>query len=116
VVADVRVQGDALMLERALGNVLVNAINHTPDRGTIAVKVSERDDEAVITITNSGPTIPPEAMGRIFDRFVRLDGLGEGSGLGLAITRSIVMAHGGTVSVSAVAQGTEFAITLRLFF
>jgi two-component system heavy metal sensor histidine kinase CusS len=116
VVADVRVQGDALMLERALGNVLVNAINHTPDRGTITVKVSERDDEAVITITNSGPPIPPEAMGQIFDRFVRLDGRSEGSGLGLAITRSIVMAHGGTVSVSAVAQGTEFAITLRLFF
>lgn len=116
VAADVHIQGDSLMLERALGNLLVNAIHHTPERGTVTINVSERGDQAVITITNSGPPIPPEAMEQIFDRFVRLDGQNEGSGLGLAITRSIVLAHGGKVAVGAVDQGTAFAISLPLSF
>jgi two-component system heavy metal sensor histidine kinase CusS len=112
---EVRVQGDALMLERALGNVLVNAIHHTPERGRVSINVCEKSGEVLITITNSGPLIPPEAMGQIFDRYVRLDGRREGSGLGLAITHSIVLAHKGKISVRTVEQKTEFAISLPLF-
>ncbi len=114
VAADVRVQGDSLMLERALGNVLVNAIHHTPAGGTVSLVVSQQAGQAVICITNSGPPIPAAAMEQIFDRFVRLDGQSEGSGLGLAITRSIVLAHGGRVSVGAGEQSTAFTITLLL--
>ncbi|MBK7417444.1 MAG: heavy metal sensor histidine kinase [Dechloromonas sp.] len=112
--ADVHVQGDLLMLERALGNLLVNAIHHTPERGMVSIDVRELNEEAVVTVANSGPPIPPAAMEQIFDRFVRLDGKSEGSGLGLAITRSIAMAHGGRVSVSAVNERTEFAIALPI--
>jgi len=112
--ADVQVQGDSLMLERALGNVLVNAIHHTPARGRVSISVGEQDGAALITIANTGPLIPPEAMAQIFDRYVRLDGRSEGSGLGLAITRSIILAHGGKISVRTVEEKTEFAISLPL--
>lgn len=114
VAADVQVQGDLLMLERALGNLLVNAIHHTPERGRVSLSVGEQDGEALIRVANSGPSIPPEAMARIFERYVRLDGRSEGSGLGLAITRSIILAHGGKISVRTVDQKTEFAISLPL--
>ena len=107
-----RVQGDRLMLERAIGNLLVNAIHHTPENGSIRVQVSAQDKRAIITLTNSGPPIPPEAIERIFDRFVRLDHESEGSGLGLAITLSIIQAHGGYIYVRVLLQATEFSIAL----
>jgi two-component system heavy metal sensor histidine kinase CusS len=106
------VPGDRLMLQRAIGNLLVNAINHTPPSGSVVLSLGEVDGQAVISIHNTGAAIPPEAIERIFDRFVRLDQGGEGSGLGLAITRSIVLAHGGSIDVTATGQQTEFRIRL----
>ena len=91
---------------------LMPLCEHTPENGSIRVQVSEEDKRAVITLTNSGPPIPPEAIERIFDRFVRLDHESEGSGLGLAITRSIIQAHGGDISVRGLLQATEFSIAL----
>jgi two-component system heavy metal sensor histidine kinase CusS len=108
------VPGDALMLERALGNVLVNAIHHTPEQGAITVRIAPEAGRAVIRIGNSGLPIPPDVAASIFERFVRLDAGREGSGLGLAITRSIVLAHGGSISVGAGELGTEFVIALPL--
>ncbi|PKO87278.1 MAG: two-component sensor histidine kinase [Betaproteobacteria bacterium HGW-Betaproteobacteria-12] len=108
------VPGDALMLERALGNVLVNAIHHTPEQGAITVRIASQDGRAVIRIGNSGQPIPPDVAASIFERFVRLDAGREGSGLGLAITRSIVLAHGGSISVNAGAHDTTFVIELPL--
>ncbi len=109
---DVQVHGDRLMLERAIGNLLVNAIHHTPEGGWITVDVSEQDKQAVIRISNSGKPLPQEAIERIFERFVRLDPASEGSGLGLAIARSIVVAHGGQIAVRSVGHATEFSIRL----
>jgi two-component system heavy metal sensor histidine kinase CusS len=108
------VPGDALMLERALGNVLVNAIHHTPEQGVITVRIEREAGQAVIRIGNSGPPIPPAVAARIFERFVRAEAAGEGSGLGLAITRSIVRAHGGSISVSAGEHDTTFVLALPL--
>ncbi len=108
------VQGDRLMLERALGNLLANAIRHTPAGGKIAIHLSCDPAQASLQIANSGPPIPPESLARIFDRFVRLDPNSEGNGLGLAITRSIILAHGGIISVRSDADGTRFSIHLPL--
>lgn len=108
------VQGDRLMLERAIGNLLVNAIAHTPADGSVALSIGAQEGMAFIRIANSGSPIPPEALGRIFDRFVRLDAGSEGSGLGLAITRSIVLAHGGTIAATSSDQATEFTVRLPL--
>lgn len=109
---DVGVVGDQLMLERAIGNLLLNAIQHTPAGGLVRLELSVQEGLAQIAVANSGPAIPPEALDRIFERFVRLGQGHEGSGLGLAITRSIVLAHGGSISVRSDERGTEFVIRL----
>jgi two-component system heavy metal sensor histidine kinase CusS len=111
---EVGVQGDRLMLERAIGNLLVNAIHHTPSGGRIVLTIAREAERAVITVSNSGPPIPPDALSRIFDRFVRLNDANEGSGLGLAITRSIVQAHRGTIAVRSAERMTEFVIGIPL--
>lgn len=110
----VAVRGDPLMLERAIGNLLVNAVHHTPSGGRVALHLAPEDGAAVIRIANSGAPIPPEAIERIFDRFVRLQPGGEGSGLGLAIARSIVLAHGGGIDVASRDDSTEFVVRLPL--
>jgi two-component system heavy metal sensor histidine kinase CusS len=109
---DITVHGDRLMLERAIGNVLVNAIHHTPAGGSIVVKVGAVDGMAELSIANTGQPIPAEALHRVFDRFVRLDSGSEGTGLGLAIARSIVLAHGGEIAVRVGEQATEFYLRL----
>src|SRR5574343_883277 len=97
------VDGDRLMLRRAVGNLLSNAIGHTPAHGHITVRLESGVSEIGIHVENSGETIPGEHLPRLFDRFYRVDPArqrsGEGSGLGLAITRSIAMAHNGQVNV-----------------
>ncbi len=109
---DITVNGDRLMLERAIGNVLVNAIHHTPAGGSIVVKVGAVEGMAELSIANTGQPIPAEALDRVFDRFVRLDSSSEGTGLGLAIARSIVLAHGGEIAVRVGDQVTEFYLRL----
>ncbi len=111
---DVSIHGDQLMLERAIGNLLVNAIHHTPSGGRIVLAIAREAESAVITVSNSGPPIPRDALSRIFDRFVRLNQDNEGSGLGLAITRSIVHAHRGTIAVRTSGKKTEFVIRIPL--
>jgi two-component system heavy metal sensor histidine kinase CusS len=111
---ELTVRGDRLMLQRAIGNLLLNAIQHTPAEGRVALSVRQRDGAAVITVSNTGPAIPAAALRTIFERFIRADPSGEGSGLGLAIARSIVVAHSGSVAASSSGQLTEFAVSLPL--
>jgi two-component system heavy metal sensor histidine kinase CusS len=111
---ELTVRGDRLMLQRAIGNLLLNAIQHTPAHGRVALSVREHEGAAVITISNTGPAIPEAALRTIFERFIRADPSGEGSGLGLAIARSVVIAHGGSIAASSSGQLTEFAVTLPL--
>jgi two-component system heavy metal sensor histidine kinase CusS len=111
------ITGERLMLQRALGNLLSNAIRHTPSGGTVRVSLAQLNDgTARITVENPGPDIPPEHLPKLFDRFYRVDPsrqrTGEGAGLGLAIVKSIVDAHGGTIGVSSSEGLTTFEITL----
>lgn len=109
--------GDRMMLQRALGNLIANAIRHTPSGGTVTVTLSNpSDDSATIVVENPGAEIPPEHLPKLFDRFYRVDQSrqrgAEGTGLGLAIVKSIVDAHGGTVGVTSARGRTAFEITL----
>lgn len=95
-----RVTGDRLMLRRAISNLLSNAIRHTPNGGSIATRICHASEgSTVLTVENTGKTISPEHLPRLFDRFYRVDSsrfrTTENAGLGLAITRSILQAHGG---------------------
>jgi two-component system heavy metal sensor histidine kinase CusS len=106
------IPGDRLMLQRALGNLLGNAIRHTPEGGCITLELRPQMDAVEVMIANTGQPIPEAELGRIFERFVRLDSAGDGSGLGLAITRSIILAHGGQIDVAADQAGTRFRVVL----
>ncbi len=111
------VDGDRLMLRRAISNLLSNAIRHTPEDGSIAIRIRGSDQGLVgLTVENSGPVIPPEHLERLFNRFYRADSARnrttEGAGLGLAITRSILRAHGGDVHVTSADQLTQFMLLM----
>ncbi len=107
--------GDPLMVRRAIGNLLSNAIRHTPTGGRVSVSVRpSAEDQVEIDVANTGETSPPEHLPRLFDRFYRADpsraGDGSHSGLGLAIVKSIVEAHGGNISVASAGGTTCFAL------
>ncbi|MGF1503745.1 MAG: sensor histidine kinase [Anaerolineae bacterium] len=96
---DVTVLADREQLRRVISNLLHNAIKFTPRKGIIAISVSSDAEWATITVTDTGPGIPPQARERIFERFFRGDRARhtEGTGLGLAIAKHIVRAHGGEI-------------------
>ena len=112
------VSGDRLMIRRAVGNLLSNAIRHTPKGGAVRIEVDgEPLNRVRISVANEGLAIEARHLPRLFDRFYRVDPSrkreGEGVGLGLAITRSIVVAHGGTISVRSDSGATRFDILLE---
>lgn len=108
-------QGDRLMLQRAISNLLSNAIRHAPEDSRVRVSVSHTEGAASLCVDNAGPAIACEHLPRLFDRFYRVDKSrahlsAESTGLGLAITRAIMQAHGGTVSVASTSEHTRFCL------
>jgi len=111
------ISGDRLMIRRAISNLVSNAIRHTPRGGAIKVAIRDLGNDGIrIAVENPGEAIAPEHLPRLFDRFYRADWCrqrsSEGAGLGLAITKSIVEAHGGTISVSAGNDTVRFEIAM----
>jgi two-component system heavy metal sensor histidine kinase CusS len=110
------IQGDRLMLRRALSNLISNAVRHTPAGGEITISIESDATRVRIAVRNVGDPIPADQLERIFDRFHRgstqRESHGAGTGLGLAITRSIVRAHRGEITARSADGITSFAITL----
>jgi two-component system sensor histidine kinase BaeS len=103
---------DPARIRGVIGNLLSNAIRHSPAGGSVTVGVSASADAVVITVADSGEGIPPELLPHVFERFVKGTG-SSGSGLGLAIVHDIVTAHGGNVEVESQAgSGTRVRLTL----
>ncbi|MEN6587407.1 MAG: ATP-binding protein, partial [Sulfuricella sp.] len=102
-------------LNQVFMNIIYNAIQATPDAGTISVDTHQKNDWAVVTISDTGKGIAPEALTRIFDPFFTTKKVGEGTGLGLSISYGIVEKHGGHIEVeSEPGRGTTFTIYLPL--
>jgi two-component system sensor histidine kinase BaeS len=105
-------------MRQALGNLVSNAIRHTPADGTITLSVRRQDDgQVALEVADTGSGIAEEDLPSVFDRFWRAEKSRSrrtgGSGLGLSIVRQLVAAHGGTVAVaSELGAGSVF--TLRL--
>lgn len=113
--AGLRYPLERALFQRAIGNLLTNALAHTPEGGRIGISAAEDRGSLVVAVADTGPGIAPEHLPRLFDRFYRVDAArtpGQGVGLGLAIVRSIVELHGGrTTATSARGEGT--VVTMR---
>jgi two-component system sensor histidine kinase BaeS len=115
--ADPEVFVDAVRLRQLVGNLVSNAIRHTPPGGAVTVTTHLRDGRLVIDVSDTGTGIAAADLPKVFDRFWRADASRSresgGSGLGLAIARQIARAHGGEVRVaSEVGHGSTFTVDL----
>ncbi|NJC70899.1 HAMP domain-containing histidine kinase [Planosporangium thailandense] len=125
------VLGDEPRLRQVLGNLVTNALTHTPPGSPVTVRLSVDGSAAVLEVVDSGPGIAPEQADRVFQRFYRVDkartrqastgdrrvqgGRHSGAGLGLAIVAALVAAHDGSVEVdSLLGEGATFRVRLPL--
>jgi two-component system OmpR family sensor kinase len=113
------VQGDEARLRQVVGNLVTNALTHTPPDARVIVSVAADDDPnfLVLRVADEGPGMDPADAARAFERFYRVDTArtreAGGTGLGLAIVSSLVAAHGGSVDVvTAPGEGATFAVRL----
>jgi signal transduction histidine kinase len=114
---EINVDGNAI--DRAVANLLDNAVKYSDGDRWIGVELARSGDEITIAVSDHGIGIPREELERIFERFHRVStGLVhdvKGSGLGLSLVRHIAEAHGGTVTVdSQIGQGSTFTIHLPI--
>lgn len=103
-------QLDPSQMQRALDNLIINAIQNTPAGGTIAVDASRRDDSLLLRVTDTGPGIAEDIRERLFEPFVT--GRADGTGLGLAIVREIARNHRGDVRLVRNIGGAVFEIEI----
>ena len=108
---------DRLRIRQVLGNLVDNALRHTPPDGTVTLSAQPRGDRVRIAVSDTGPGIPPDSLPHVFDRLYRVDSSRDrtsgGSGLGLTIARQLVEAHGGAIwAESNPGQGSRFGFDL----
>lgn len=117
------VLADVAQLQRALGNLVHNAIKFTPPEGAITLRAAAAGPDVTVEVADTGPGIAPDDIDRVFERFFRADRArtggrtAGGTGLGLAIAKHVVEAHGGTIWVASgggPGQGAVFRFTLPL--
>src|SRR5437773_1465360 len=114
------VQGDPSRLQQVVWNLLNNAIKFTPAGGRVHVRLERGDAAAIVTVSDSGPGIPPEFLPHAFERFRQADASATraqgGLGLGLDIVRHLIELHGGTVKVESPGEmgGATLIVTLPL--
>jgi len=108
----VMLRGDYQRVEQALGNIFINSIHASHDKGRITCSMEVKRKEAVIKITNYGDRISNSHKSRIFEPFFTTKE--KGTGLGLAIARNIILAHGGNIEVLSSDKETVFRIGVRI--
>lgn len=114
-----RIAGNPEYVERAVSNLIDNAIKYSPEHGKIDVAVLRDKDSVVVEVADDGIGIPAEDLSRIFERFYRVDRSRSrdmgGTGLGLSIVKHVAQAHGGSIEVvSTPGEGSKFRLKLPL--
>jgi len=105
---------DPARIREVISNLLTNSLRHTPRDGKVELAAALAGDHVEVTVQDTGSGIPADQLDRIFDRFYRSPD-SPGSGLGLPIAKSLVEAHGGTISaISDVGGGTTIRVSLPL--
>ena len=110
-----QVLADTEQIQRALANILHNAIKFTPPGGAVNIRAIVASEHVCIDVRDTGPGIPPQDLPRIFERFFRGDPArhGAGTGLGMAIAKHVVQAHGGEIYIkNRAGGGTKVSLTL----
>jgi signal transduction histidine kinase len=101
--------GDGRLVERLIANLIDNAIRHNITGGSVELTTGTRDRNAFVAITNTGPTVPPQEIQRLYQPFQRLGGdrarHNNGHGLGLSIVHAIAAAHGAQLITRARPEG-----------
>jgi signal transduction histidine kinase len=119
-VCDPCLRGDAVRLAQVLANLLENASKYTPEHGQVGLHARTDDGFMVLTVSDSGIGMSPDALPSIFDSFAQQPGAvlfsGNGLGIGLAVVRELVLAHGGSVTArsAGAGQGSQFVVRLPL--
>ncbi|HYN07724.1 MAG TPA: ATP-binding protein [Vicinamibacterales bacterium] len=114
--ASLRARADVVRVRQMLVNLFTNADRHTPAGGTITVRGSQDDGQAIFEVHNTGSSLEPDQLARVFERFYRADPARRrstgGAGLGLAIVKHLVEAQGGRVWARSDASGVTFGFSL----
>jgi signal transduction histidine kinase len=98
--------GDPLLVERLVANLLTNAVRHNVADGRVEVRTGIKDGQAILSVTNTGPLIPPADVDRLFQRLERRRATyQDGHGLGLSIVRAIATAHDAAITARPRAGG-----------
>ena len=104
-------------MQRAVGNLVSNAVAHTPEGGSVVLTSHAEAAKVWIEVTDTGVGIPPDALPRVFDRFFRVDPsrskASGGTGLGLSIVQGIMQLHRGTVEIASK-PGVGTRVTLSM--
>ena len=114
------VHADPARLTQVFGNLLNNSCKYTAPGGTIWLTAAQRDDEAVVSVKDTGVGIPPDQLDSMFEMFTQIDRTPDraqgGLGIGLTLVRRLVQMHGGSVTVRSAGQdqGSEFVVRLPL--
>jgi signal transduction histidine kinase len=107
---------DRQRMGQVLGNLLTNALRHTPAGGRVTLEARQSPSGVTLSVTDTGEGISPEHLPHVFERFYRGDTARDrdhgGSGVGLAISRALIQAHGGTLSATSTTAGATFTIDL----
>jgi two-component system OmpR family sensor kinase len=113
--ASLTTRGDVRLLRRAVGNLVANAVRHTPSGTPVEVTVRDLGSSIEVVVRDHGPGIDPSLLPRVFDRFVQGDASrgASGSGLGLSIVQAVASEHGGQVTAANAPDGGA-VLTLRL--
>ena len=114
---DGQIYADPDLFERAVGNLLDNAIRFTPEHGSIHIALSKDNNAFEVAVSDTGSGIAPEHLPRVFDRFYRAESSrgSDGAGLGLALVKSIVDLHGGSAMIeSEIGRGTTVKLKFPL--
>lgn len=116
----IHVLADEGRILQVLTNLIGNALQYTPEHGTVTISIEREKNEALISVADTGDGIPPEHLARIFDRFYRVDKSRSrargGSGIGLTIAKHLVESHGGRIWARSAGKekGSVFIFTLPL--
>jgi len=115
---EANVNGDPALLRAVIENLIRNAVRYSPVEAAVEIEVAMDGPEVQVVVTDNGPGIPPEELGRVFERFFSIprgEEPAQGAGLGLAIARGVATLHHGSITaVNRSAGGCEFTLRLPL--